>query len=228
MLRLFKAQSAQVRPSTTVLITVRSYDVYLRWHLNVYEYGASVAAVSISSGSIGAFRKTSSQCGLADDVVRLAAGDLAAAKAAYQKARPHYEEVSFSTCLIVSAHCQFFHTVMFNLEACIVKETTTYVKMICSWTIKRDSCAPAAFIMTCKSKEGRSELPGVLLQVEVLYESFPDIDKDIDNRPYAYPNGEALCGAEDPFARGKEFQVRDIFQHLRPCGIYLLWQSQDT
>ncbi len=47
--------------------------------------------------------------------------------------------------------------------------------------------------------------------MEVLYESFPDIDKDIDNRPYAYPNGEALCGAEDPFARGKEFQVHDFF-----------------
>ncbi|BDA45954.1 probable iron uptake system component EfeO [Coccomyxa sp. Obi] len=61
-------------------------------------------------------------------------GDLAAAKAAYQKARPHYEEV------------------------------------------------------------------------EVLYEAFPDIDKDIDNRAYAYPNGEALCGSVDPFARGKEFQ----------------------
>nr|QOL01119.1 putative extracellular protein CSOL_045 [Pseudococcomyxa simplex] len=61
-------------------------------------------------------------------------GDLSAAKAAYQKARPHYEEV------------------------------------------------------------------------EVLYEAFPDIDKDIDNRAYAYPNGEASCGAVDPFARGTEFQ----------------------
>lgn len=46
-----------------------------------------------------------------------------------------------------------------------------------------------------------------MAQVEVLYEAFPDIDKDIDNRAYAYPNGEASCGAVDPFARGTEFQV---------------------
>ncbi len=47
--------------------------------------------------------------------------------------------------------------------------------------------------------------------MEVLYEAFPEIDKDIDNRAYGFPNGEASCGSIDPFTRGKEFQVIVIF-----------------
>ena len=51
-------------------------------------------------------------------------------------------------------------------------------------------------------------------EVEVLSESFPDIDTDIDARPYAFVSGDASCGADDPFARGQVYQGNHMVEAL--------------
>lgn len=53
-------------------------------------------------------------------------------------------------------------------------------------------------------------------QIEVLAGSFEDIDSDIDARAYAFDNGEAVEGVEDPVERGAHFQVRDQACRITP------------
>ena len=43
-------------------------------------------------------------------------------------------------------------------------------------------------------------------EIEVLYAGFPEIDSDLDARPYGFSSGDASCGASDPYARGELFQ----------------------
>ncbi|CAL5223435.1 g5950 [Coccomyxa viridis] len=51
-------------------------------------------------------------------------------------------------------------------------------------------------------------------EIEVLCESFPDIDSDIDARPYAFVSGDASCDADDPFARGQVYQGSHMVEAL--------------
>ena len=51
-------------------------------------------------------------------------------------------------------------------------------------------------------------------EVEVLCESFPDIDTDIEARSYAFVSGDASCGADDPFARGQVYQGNHMIEAL--------------